>query len=78
MIPVSESITLIIPTLTKFFSLSSFILSAIISCLFLAILTKSKNESSVIKSNEIQEMAIPDKPKNDSIFKVLNYIKYIA
>ena len=34
--------------------------------LFLAILTKSKNESSVIKSNEIQEMAIPDKPENDS------------
>ena len=35
--------------------------------LFLAILTKSKNESSVIKSDEIQELAIPDKPEIDSV-----------
>ena len=36
--------------------------------LFLAILTKNKNESSVIQSEEIQEIVIPDKSeKNETI-----------
>ncbi len=36
--------------------------------LFLAILTKNKNESSVIQNEEIQEIVIPDKSEdNDAI-----------